>query len=156
MAQPMRRKISLSTSLSPKIGTKIDNAMEAGGYASQSDLLQIALTEYFTREEIREYQDKLIAVYQKLVKEEEGRKLLDGIPKDLATRIEALKKKGMACVELGEFDEAEKCFAKAKELESGKSTEQKKNTQNPRKIEYKSLKDENDDEEEILEEFVLG
>ena len=37
MAKPTGRKVSLSTSLSPKIGSKMDTAMEAGGYASQGD-----------------------------------------------------------------------------------------------------------------------
>jgi Arc/MetJ-type ribon-helix-helix transcriptional regulator len=114
----MRRKVALSTSISPKIGKRIDNAMESGDYASQSDLLQIALSEYFTREEIREHQDKLIAVYRRLLEDDEGRRLLKDWPKDKATQIESLKKKGMACVELGDLDEAMKCFAKAKELES--------------------------------------
>ena len=39
-------------------------------------LLQIAFTEFFVREEIRKYQDKLIAVYQKLLEDENERKFL--------------------------------------------------------------------------------
>ena len=118
MARTVGRKVSLSTSISPKIGKKIDNAMDGGDYASQSDLLQIALSEYFTREEIREHQDKLITVYQRLLEDDEGRRLLKDWPKDKATQIEALKKKGIVCVELGDLDEAMRCFAKAKGLES--------------------------------------
>lgn len=97
--------------------------MESGEYASQSDLIQIALTEYFVREEIREYQNKLINVYTKLLEDENGRKLLMNIPYDKSTQVEALKKRGMACVELGDLDEAMKCFAKAKELEEKESSE---------------------------------
>lgn len=117
MGKPIRRKVSISTSMSPKIGQKLDSAMATGDYSSQSDLLQIALSEYFVREEIREYQDKLVDVYQRLLEDDAGLVLLKGLPKDKTTQIEALKNRGIACVELGDLDEAMKCFAKAKELE---------------------------------------
>lgn len=123
MAQPMRRKVSLSTSISPKIGQRIDSAMDEGGYASQSDLLQIALSEYFTRDEIRKHEEKMIKVYERLLIDDEGRKLIEEMPQDITTQIESLKKKGVACVELGDVEGATECFAKARELEKSISNE---------------------------------
>lgn len=117
MAKIVRRKVQVNATLSPILAKKIDEGVESEKYSSQSDLVSMALTEYFVREEIREYQDRLVTVYQKLLDDETGRKLLKEMPGDKTIQIEALKKKGVACVELGDLEEAMKCFTKAKELE---------------------------------------
>lgn len=117
MAKIIRRKVQVNATLSPILAKKIDEGVESEKYSSQSDLVSMALTEYFVREEIREYQDRLVTVYQKLLEDETGRKLLKEMPGDKTTQIEALKKKGVACVELGDLEEAMKCFARAQELE---------------------------------------
>jgi len=41
---------------------------------------------------------------------------LKEIPHDKFTKIAALKKRDIACVELGDLDEAVKCFERVKEL----------------------------------------
>lgn len=126
MAQPIRRKISLSTSLSPKIGKMIDNAMEGDDYASQSDLIQVALTTYFTLEEQRERERKMARLYEVLIRHPEGQAVLREVQQSTQEKIDACVRAGNALTELGEYEEAQKYFAKAKELESGQPLEQEK------------------------------
>ena len=61
-------------------------------------------------------------LYSVLVEHGEGRALLDEVPRTAQEKAEALNKAGIAHVEAGEYGEAKKCFAKAKELE-GKEQE---------------------------------
>ena len=112
-----RRKTTISVGLSQHVVKGIDKSLEEGEYSGQSDLVQVALTEHFLIEDYRKREDKLMSVYRALLKTDEGRQALLELPQDRASKIKALKDKGMACVELGDLDEAMKCFEQAKELE---------------------------------------
>ncbi|WP_048180558.1 tetratricopeptide repeat protein [Methanosarcina siciliae] len=127
-----RRKTTISVGLSPWVIQNLDRSLKDEKYAGQSDLVSIALIEHFIREEIRERDEKLIAIYQMLLQTDEGKKALSGMQIKERDKIEALKKKGIACVELGDLDEAMKCFAKAKELEGSGSKNSKSDEDYPR------------------------
>lgn len=114
-----RRKISTSIALSPWASEYVDQWKELG-FTGMSDLVQQALTEHRIHAEMREYKDKLMQVYEALLKTDTGRDLLKAIPKTQESKIQALKEKGMAHVELGELNEAMKCFEEAKKLEENK------------------------------------
>ena len=116
MAQT-RRKTTISVGLSPWVIENIDRSLKEEKYAGQSDLVSIALTEHFLMEEIRRRDEKLVEIYHMLLQSEEGKAILSGMQKNTLETIDALKKRGVTCVELGDLDEAMKCFAKAKELE---------------------------------------
>jgi len=107
----------LNTTVSPRIGKQVDDLTTTGEFSSQSDLVSVALTEFFVREEQREHEKKMAQLYQVLVEHEEGRALLDEVPRTAKEKADALTKAGIAHVEAGEYEEAKKCFAKAKELE---------------------------------------
>lgn len=112
-----RRKTTISVGLSPWVIRNIDRSLNDEKYAGQSDLVSIALTEHFLLEEIRTRDEKLIEIYQAMLQSDEGKKILSMMQKNEQETVSALKKRGLACVELGDLDEAMKCFEKAKELE---------------------------------------
>ncbi|WP_048141383.1 hypothetical protein [Methanosarcina horonobensis] len=58
--------------------------------------------------------------YSVLIQHEEGRKLLNEVPRTTKEKIEALTKAGIAHVEAGEYEEAKKCFAKPKNSKRNK------------------------------------
>lgn len=45
----IRRKISISVTLSPNLVNQIDKAIESGDFAGQSDIVSQALSEFFVR-----------------------------------------------------------------------------------------------------------
>ncbi|MDQ1251007.1 MAG: hypothetical protein QG646_76 [Euryarchaeota archaeon] len=122
-----RRKVTVNATVSPILAKKLDEGVESEKYSSQSDAVSIALAEHFVREEQREKEKKMYELYSVLIQYKEGRKLLDEVPRTPKERAEALTKAGIAHVEAGEYEEAKKCFAKAKELGNEQPLEQKKN-----------------------------
>jgi metal-responsive CopG/Arc/MetJ family transcriptional regulator len=146
------RKITISVVLSPKLVEKMDSVLQREEYSGQSDLASIAITEHLLREEIKPYEEMCMKVCQGALENKEMIKLLDNLPRDRATQIEALKKKGMACIELREYEEAKDCFAKVRELEGKDSP----NTQKVAEAKgcYKTLLSEEDESsgEETVEE----
>lgn len=110
-----QRKPTLSITLSPEIVGYVDRVKDQ--YMGQSGLAEAALVEFRAMEEMRCYRDKLMIVYEKLLENDVGRTFLEEMPSSKFIKIEALRKKGMACVELGDLDEAMKCFEQAKDLE---------------------------------------
>lgn len=117
-----RRKTTISVVLSPHLVDKIDKAVQEEKYAGQSDLVSIALTEHFFKEEQKLKEDDLIFLLEIALDDEDFRNKLQTLSKDPKTRVEALKQKALACAKLGEFDEAAENLAKAKELESKPET----------------------------------
>lgn len=113
-----RRKVTVNATVSPILAKKLDDGVSSEKYSSQSDAVSIALAEHFVREEQREKEKKMAELYSVLIQHKEGRELLDEVPRTPKERAEALTKAGIAHVEAGEYEEAKKCFAKAKELES--------------------------------------
>lgn len=136
MEESKRIKKTISAGVSPYVLENIDKALQRKEYAGQSDLISIALIEHFEKEEIKKRDEKLIEVYQALLQSEEGKRILSTIKISEHEEIEALKKRGIACVELGDLDEAIKWFTKAKELESIQPSEQKKKIDQKGKDEY--------------------
>jgi metal-responsive CopG/Arc/MetJ family transcriptional regulator len=118
-----RRKSTVNATVSPYLAKRIDEGVESEDYSSQSDIVSIALAEHFVREEQREKEKKMAELYSILIQHEEGRKLLNEVPRTTKEKVEALTKAGIAHVEAGEYEEAKKCFAKAKELESQDSND---------------------------------
>jgi len=112
-----RRKTTISVGLSPWVIKNLDNSLKDEKYSGQSDLVAIALTEHFLLEEIRSRDEKLIEIYTALLQSDEGKKILAKMQKSKRETIEAMKKRGVACVDLGDLDEAIKWFTRAKELE---------------------------------------
>lgn len=90
-------------------------------FSSQSDIVSFALTQFFVREEQREKEKKMAELYSILIQHKEGRELLEEVPRTPKERAEAFTKAGIALVEAGEYEEAKKYFAKAKELEDSNS-----------------------------------
>ena len=101
-------------------------------------------------------------LYSILIQHKEGRELLDEVPRTPKERADALTKAGIALVEAGRYEEAKDCFAKAKDLESGQLPKQ-----NPERMTYESKKEkigipneihkkDDDDDNDLVEEFVLG
>lgn len=124
MATIVRRKVQINSTVSPYLAKELDAGLESEDYSSQSDAVSIALAEHFVRKEQREKEKKMAKLYSVLIQHEEGRKLLEEVPRTPKERAEALTKAGIAHVEAGEYEEAKKCFTKAKELESGQSIKQ--------------------------------
>ena len=112
-----RRKSTVNVTVSPILAKKIDEGVTSEKYSSQSDIVSIALAEHFVHEDQHEKEKKVAQLYQILVEHEEGRVLLDEVPRTAKEKADALTKAGIAHVEAGEYEEAKKCFAKAKELE---------------------------------------
>lgn len=117
MAQQSRRKLPLNLTISPSLVIRINQEVESEKYSSQSDLVTIALTEFFVNKDRREHDQKIIGIYEKLLEDSNGREALSSIPHTPADQIEAMKKRGVSCVDLGDLDEAIKWFTRAKELE---------------------------------------
>lgn len=117
-----RRKTTISVVLSPHLVDKIDKAVQEEKYAGQSDLVSIALTEHFFKEELKLNENDLIYILEIALDDEDFRNKLQTLSKYPKTRIEALKQKALACAKLGEFDEATENLAKAKELEERQET----------------------------------
>jgi metal-responsive CopG/Arc/MetJ family transcriptional regulator len=152
MAKLIRRKIQVNSTISPILAKKLDEGVEAETYSSQSDAVSIALAEHFVREEQRQKEKKMAELYSVLIQREEGRELLDEVPRTPKEIADALTKAGIAHVEAGEYEEAKKCFAKVRELEGKDSP----NTQKVAEAKgcYKTLlsEEEEEPEEETVEE----
>ena len=149
MAKIVRRKIQVNATVSPILAKKIDAGVESEKYSSQSDLVSIALAEHFVHEDQREYEKKMSELYSVLIKYDEGKALLDEVPRTTQEKVDAYMKAGNALTELGEYEDAKKYFEKAKTLESGQ-LEQPKKPGRPGRITYPSRKER---EEECLEEM---
>lgn len=115
--QRVRRKVTINFTTSPTIAEGMDSSIEEYDYAGRSDYISIAISEKLIKEEL-EMVDKSIDLFLAHVISDSFAKqrILELIPKNTAHKISALKKKAKACIELGEFDEAEKCLNIAKEL----------------------------------------
>lgn len=142
-----RRKSTVHATVSPILAKKLDEGTESEKYSSQSDLVSIALTEYFVREEMREHEKKMAQLYQVLIQHDEGRALVGKIRLSTQEKIASYIKAGNALSELGEYEEAKKCFAKAKALDENWQPEQPKKSG---RITYASKKER---EEECLKEM---
>lgn len=103
MAQT-RRKVGLNTTVSPSVGKQVDDLAMTGEFSSQSNIVEIALTEFFVRREQREHESKMARLYSTLAKTDEGRKLLEEIPTTDKEKAEALTRAGVAHVEAGEIE----------------------------------------------------
>lgn len=101
MAQVTRRKVALNTTVSPRIGKQIDALAETGEFSSQSDIVSVALTEFFVREERRGHEKRMALLYSVLIEHGEGRKLLDETPRTDKEKVEAYTRAGIAHVEAG-------------------------------------------------------
>ena len=145
MANVVRRKIQVNTTVSPVLAKKIDEGVESEKYSSQSDLVSIALTEHFIREEQQEHEKKMEKLYSVLINNDRGIELLNEVPRTAKEKAEALTKAGIAHVEAGEYEEAKRCFARAKQLESGQPVNPPRG-----RITYASKKER---EEECLKEM---
>ncbi len=49
MAEQVRRKITISVTISPNLVQQMDEAIKSGDFAGQSDVISQALSEFFTR-----------------------------------------------------------------------------------------------------------
>ncbi len=141
-----RRKITISVSMSPLLVEKIDKELETEKYASQSDLMSIAVAEHFVKEDL-ELIDGSIDLFLTTVLSDENylKKLLDMISDNQKFRISALRRKAKACIELGEFDEALICLNKTKELETGSVKKPELNKNKDISIVNGTIEDENVD-----------
>jgi Arc/MetJ-type ribon-helix-helix transcriptional regulator len=119
-----RRKPQVNATLPPILVEKIDEGVNKKKYTSASEAVSVALSEHFVREEIRENEWKLYKIYEVLIEYPEGRAVLNEFKRTKEDKKDALIRAGIAHVEAGEYEEAKKCFAKAKELESGQPLEQ--------------------------------
>lgn len=134
MVRITRRKVQINSTVSPYLAKELDEGLESDDYSSQSDAVSIALAEHFIRKEQREKERKMAELYAVLIKNKEGRCLLDEVPRTQIERADALTKAGIALVEAGHYEEAKKCFAKAKKLEAISENERPKHIiYNPQK-----------------------
>ena len=140
-----RKKPQVNATLPPILVEKIDEGVKKKKYTSASEAVSVALSEHFTREEIRENEWKLYKIYEVLIEHPEGREILGQFEKTKEEKKDALIRAGIAHVEAGEYEEAKRCFARAKELDSGQPANPPRG-----RITYASKKER---EEECLEEM---
>jgi Arc/MetJ-type ribon-helix-helix transcriptional regulator len=126
-------------------GKQVDDLVESGKFSGQSNIVETALTEFFIREEQHEHEKKMEKLYSVLINNYRGIELLNEVPRTAKEKAGALTKAGIAHVEAGEYEEAKRCFARAKQLESGQPANPPRG-----KITYASKKER---EEECLEEI---
>lgn len=142
-----RRKPQVNATLPPILVEKIDEGLKRKKYTSASEAVSVALSEHFTREEIRENEWKIYKIYEILIEHPEGQAILNEFEKTKEDKKDAWIRAGIAHVEVGEYEEAKICFAKAKAIESGQSIEKLKNSG---RINYASQKER---EEECLKKI---
>lgn len=111
------RKETRSFGLSPGVINRIEKSVKNGDYTGKSDVANTAFIEHFLLEDQRERDEKLYKIYDLLLENTPCEAILKELQISKPGSIEALKKKGIACVELGDLEEARECFRKAKELE---------------------------------------
>jgi Arc/MetJ-type ribon-helix-helix transcriptional regulator len=138
MAIPKKKKENVTITLSPYLKKQLDQMVESGDFSSMSDLATMALTEF-----IGKYNQE-----QKASSKTSAPISIDII------------KTGISLVEAGEYEEAKKYFAKAKELESFQSSEQGEtqnigNEKNRAKIKTSKRKDENGEENKEITRKVI-
>jgi hypothetical protein len=125
------RKESRSFGLSPWIIDRIEQSVNSGDYTGKSDIANTAFAEHFILEEQRKRDEKMFEIYQLILENVPPQEILNVVQVDRVARIDALKKKGVLCVELGDLVGAQECFNEVKELEirSTKKQASDKNTE---------------------------
>lgn len=139
------RKETRSFGLSPWMIEKIDKSVNSGDYTGKSDLASVAFTEHFLLEDQRTRDEKMFKIYRLILDNIPYEIILKEVQVDRASRIEALKKKGVLCVELGDLEGAQECFREVKELENPNSKKQGVRGNKNISIENGTIEDENVD-----------
>lgn len=115
--QRVRRKVTINFTTGPTVVENMDNSIEEHDYSSRSEYISIAISEKLIKEELEAIDVSIDLFLSSILSDSRVMyRLLELIPDDTNFKIQALKKKAKACIELREFGEAIKCLQSAKEL----------------------------------------
>ena len=134
MEQNSRKSKVKSISLNEYLLDRANKLINLGQFGSLSDVVATALSEFFAKQDLLLNENGTTEKVIRLLQTDEGKQAIQAVQMELL-------------VKLLQTDEGKKAV-KAILCDKPLSAEQKKNTQNPGKIEHKSLKEKKDDDEE--------